>query len=475
MNYEVVIGLETHTELDTVSKVFCRCDASFGGEPNTHVCPVCLGLPGTLPVLNRRSLDLSIRTALALQCEVPLRFQFDRKNYYYPDMPKNYQISQEYLPLGKDGKLTIVLPDGSEKDIRIHNVHLEEDAGKLVHEPGIGGLVDLNRASCSLLEIVSQPDMCSLEEMEAYMSTMRQLLRYIGASDCKMQEGSLRFEVNISLRPPGQEELGTKVELKNIGSMKAALRAAAFEIERQGDALNNNEPLVQETRLWDDNKGITASMRSKEGAKDYRYFPEPDLVPVVIDPAWLQKMKDDLPELPTARRKRFAKEYGLPDYDAGVLTADRETADFYEQAISDKKHAKTISNWMMTYLLKMLESEDDRVTDLKAKPEHMAELAELVAAGTISGNQAKEVIQAVLDTGEAPGKVVEKRGMKQVTDTGAIEKFVDEVVAQFPKEVEQYKAGQTKVIGFFVGQIMKASKGQANPKLVNELLRKKLA
>ena len=475
MEYEVVIGLETHTELHTRSKVFCGCDAGFGGDPNTHVCPVCLGLPGTLPVLNHSSLDLAVKTALALECEIPEVFQFDRKNYYYPDLPKNYQISQEYQPLGRRGQITLSMPDGREKVVRINNVHLEEDAGKLIHEGG-GALVDLNRASCSLLEIVSEPDLASLEEMEVFMSTMRQLLRYIGASDCKMQEGSLRFEVNLSLRPKGSDTLGTKVEMKNIGSMKAAMRAAAYEMERQRDALLAGETIAQETRLWDDDRGRTAPMRSKEGAKDYRYFPDPDLVPVEVDAAWLQSLRTSLPELPGARRRRFAGEYGLPDYDAGVLTADREIADWFEAAVAGHRHyAKPVANWMMTHILREIPGEDDSIHSLKIAPEHLSQLAVLVQAGDISSNQAKEVIGIALATGDAPAVIVEEHGMKQVSDTGALEGFIDEVLRQNPQQVADYRAGKTQVVGFLVGQVMKISKGQANPKLVNELLAQRLS
>ncbi|MBE7560750.1 Asp-tRNA(Asn)/Glu-tRNA(Gln) amidotransferase subunit GatB [bacterium] len=474
MSYEIVIGLETHTELHTRSKVFCRCDAGFGGEPNSHVCPVCLGLPGTLPVLNRRSLELALLTALALECEIPARFQFDRKNYYYPDLPKNYQISQEYQPLGRNGRLLLVMPDGREKSVRIHNVHLEEDAGKLLHEGG-GALVDLNRAGTSLLEIVSYPDIASLAELDVYMATMRQLLRYVGASDCKMQEGSLRFEVNISLRPAGATQLGTKVELKNIGSMKAAMRAAGYEIERQREALEAGREIVQETRLWDEERGVTAPMRSKEGAKDYRYFPEPDLVPVEVDAAWLEALRRSLPEPATARRRRFVAQYGLPDYDAGVLTADRQVADWFEAAVAGRTdQAKTISNWVMTHILKELPGEDDRIEDLKVKPEHLAQLAELVSSGAISGNQAKEVLLLVIESGQPPAEIVEARGMKQLSDASLLEKFVEDVIAANPKQVEQYRAGKEAVLGYLVGQVMKASKGQANPKLVNELLRSRL-
>ena len=474
MDYEVVICLETHTVLDTQSNVFCRCVGGLGGDPNSHVCPVCLGLPGTLPVLNEKSLELAVKTALALHCEIPGRFQFDRKNYYYPDLPKNYQISQEYQPLGRDGRLRLVMPDGREKMVRIHNVHLEEDAGKLLHEAG-GALVDLNRAGTALLEIISYPDIASLEEMDVYMATMRQLLRYVGASDCKMQEGSLRFEVNISLRPAGSTQLGTKVELKNIGSMKAAMRAAAFEIDRQREALSGGKPIVQETRLWDDERGFTAPMRGKEGAKDYRYFPEPDLVPVHVDAAWLEALRESLPELATQKRKRFVLQYGLPDYDAGVLTADRQVADWFETAVAGKPdRAKTISNWVMTYVLKEIPGEDDRIHDLKVKPHHLTELAEFLASGAISSHQAKEVLDRVIQSGESPGAIVEARGMKQVSDASAIEKFVDDVIAANPKQVEQYQSGKQAVLGFLVGQVMKASQGQANPAMVNELLRKKL-
>ncbi|MBN2328341.1 MAG: Asp-tRNA(Asn)/Glu-tRNA(Gln) amidotransferase subunit GatB [Candidatus Omnitrophica bacterium] len=478
MEFEPVIGFETHVELAAKSKVFCDTRAEFGGEPNSYVCEVCLGLPGTLPVLNKTSMELSLKVALALNCDIPEVTEFDRKNYYYPDLPKNYQISQEYRPLGRNGAMTILMPGGREKTVGIHNIHLEEDAGKLVHDVYKGrgvSLVDLNRASTSLLEIVSQPDMRSPEEAEAFMETMRSLLRYLEVSDCKMQEGSLRFELNVSMRPKGQKEFGTKVEVKNVGSVRAVLRALDYEMRRQTEILEDGGRVIQETRLWDDERGETRSMRVKEGAKDYRYFPEPDLPPVHIDREYLETLRKDLPELRDAKRKRFVEEYGLPDYDAGVLAAEKAVADFFEECTRLHNAPKVYSNWIMVYILRELGGEDEKeIADLKITPEHLAQLAQILDSGKINQNIAKKVLNKSLQTGDLPEKIIQEKGLEMVSDSGEIEKFVDEVIVEQAGPVEEYKNGKDNTLNFLVGQVMRKSRGKAQPDTVQELLRKKI-
>lgn len=476
MEFEPVVGLETHVELASVSKVFCACKAEFGGDPNTHICPVCLGLPGTLPVLNEASMEMSLKVALALQCEIPEITIFDRKNYYYPDLPKNYQISQEYQPLARNGRLVIPLEGGREKTVGIHNIHLEEDAGKNIH-PTTGGritLVDLNRAGTSLLEIVSQPDLCSREETEAYMQTMRSLLRYLEVSDCKMQEGSLRFELNISIRPKGTTELGAKVEVKNVGSIKAVLRAYDYERRRQQETLEDGGRIIQETRLWDDDRGETRPMRVKEGAKDYRYFPEPDLVPVRIEREYLNDLQSRLPELKDDRRKRFVDQYGLPDYDAGVLVQDKSIADYFEESIRCHNAPKAFSNWIMVYILRELKDEDSDIRDLKVSPQHLAELQRLIDQGKINQNIAKRILPEILNTGKMPGEIVKEQGLEVVNDTGEIEKFVDDVIAENPEPAESYKSGKDSTLNFLVGRVMRQCKGKATPQMVQDIFKKKL-
>jgi len=473
LKYQPVIGMEIHVELLTRSKVFNESANAFGGEPNTHVDPVDLGLPGTLPVLNRKAFDLSLRTALALNCEIPPVTQFDRKNYYYPDLPKNYQISQQYHPLGRNGYLTIVLKDGTEKKIGIDNLHLEEDAGKNVHpESGRDAgmtYVDLNRAGVPLLEIVSKPDMCSAEEMEAYMNTMRSLLRYIEVSDCKIQEGSMRFEVNCSLLNE-DGSLGTKVEIKNVGSMKAALRALNYELARQADCRDRGERVVQETRLWDDEKGETRSMRSKEGAKDYRYFPEPDLVPIEVSEAWLERIRGEIPELREAKRQRFIETLGIPPYDAGVLVEDRAIADYFEACCRLGCPPKAASNWIMTEILRELKETEQEISDLPVRPEHLAELVALIEDGTISGKIAKQVYRDMRESGKMPKAIVKEEGLVQVSDDSAILEFVEKVIAEHPGPVADFKGGKEKALGFLMGQVMKLSRGKANPQAAREML-----
>jgi len=478
MSYETVIGMEIHVELLTDSKVFCSCSAHFGDEPNAQTCPVCLGLPGTLPVLNRKAFELSVKTCLALLCDLPAVTKFDRKNYYYPDLPKNYQISQQYVPLGRDGWLTIPV-DGGTRDIGMDNIHLEEDAGKNVHptERGLSGstLVDLNRAGRPLLEIVSKPDMRNLGELESYMETMRRVLRYIEVSDCKIQEGSIRFELNISLRPEGSEVLGTKVEVKNVASVKAVLRAAEFEQERQAEILDGGGRVVQETRLWDDEAGETRPMRSKETAMDYRYFPEPDLVPIEISPQWLESLRASMPELPLARRERLVREYELPEYDAEVLVAEKSVADYFEECNRLHRAPKAFSNWIMTYILRdMADRGLEDVSGLPVTPAHLAELVRLVDEGTISGTIAKKVYNEMAESGRMPKEIVEEKGLVQITDSGEIEKAVDEAIEANPQAAEEFRSGKEKAIGRLMGHVMKATRGKANPQQVQDLIRSRL-
>ncbi len=498
MKYETVIGFEVHVELSTDTKVFCGCSTTFGQEPNTAVCPVCLGMPGSLPVLNKKAVDYSIKAALALNCDVAPLTVFERKNYYYPDLPKNYQISQLRENLGVNGYVEVPV-EGKTKRVRINNIHLEEDAGKNVHPENAGAdeysLVDLNRAGTPLLEIVSEPDIRSVEEAEAYMQTLRNILRYIAISDCNMHEGRLRFEVNISHRPEGETELPDfRSEIKNIGSIKSAIRAIRYEQKRQARALDRGEKLIQDTRLWDDDRGRTEAMRGKEGASDYRYFPEPDLVDVEIDEAWLKDIRESLPELPEAKKQRFIQDYELPEYDAGILTSSISLSDYYENANSvaqiaivgdswkagatkNKKVAQTskaISNWIMTELLRELNERDLEPENSPISPENLAGLVKLIDDGAISGKIAKTVFAEMLESGDDPKKIVEEKGLVQVKDDSQIEAWVDEAIDSNPGPADDYRSGKDRAMGFLVGQVMKASRGKANPQMVNELIRKKL-
>jgi len=476
MEFEPVIGFEVHAELKTKTKVFCGCKVSFGDPPNTNVCPVCLGMPGVLPVLNRRAFELAIRTAIALNCEISERTTFDRKNYYYPDLPKNYQISQQYATLGRNGYIEIEV-DGETRRVGINNVHLEEDAGKNIHPEHPGAkysLVDLNRAGVPLLEIVTEPDIRSRREAEVFMHALRSLLQYCDASDCKMQEGSLRYELNISMRPRGSDELPPyRVEIKNLASMKSVLNAIDYEVRRQSALLADGERIARETRLWDDAAGETRAMRTKEGAQDYRYFPEPDLVEVRIDKEWLERVRSELPELRQERARRFVSQYGLPEYDANLLTQSRALADYFEEAVGLYDKPKAISNWIMTEILRVLD-EDADPDGLKVRPAHIAKLVEIIDSGRISGKIGKQIFPEMLETGRSPEQIVEEKGLVQISDASALEKVVDEVIAENQSVADDYRAGKDKAIGRLVGQVMKKTKGQANPKLVNELLRKKL-
>ncbi|MCX7625304.1 MAG: Asp-tRNA(Asn)/Glu-tRNA(Gln) amidotransferase subunit GatB [Candidatus Sumerlaeaceae bacterium] len=474
--YEPVIGMEVHVELATDSKIFCGCSTRFGQEPNTQTCPICLGMPGVLPVVNRKAVEFTIRTAIALNCRINERTWFDRKNYYYPDLPKNYQISQNYACLGVDGWLEIPLGETT-KRVRINNVHLEEDAGKLLHPelPGADySLVDLNRAGTPLIEIVSEPDMRSAEEALAYMMTLKNLLEYIEVSDCKMQEGRLRFEVNISMRELGSPKLGTKVEIKNLNSMKTALKCIEYEMKRQSEILASGGRVVQETRLWDEATGETRAMRSKEFAHDYRYFPDPDLVEIHIPLSWQDEVRRNLPELQDAKRRRFVEELGLPEYDARVLTASKKTATYYERAVAVYRNPKALSNWMMTEVLRELRERELDADELALTPDGLASIVKMIDEGKISGKIAKEVFQKALESGQHPEEIVEREGLIQVSDASEVERWVDEAITENPDMAEKIRAGNEKTIQALVGQVMKKSRGKANPKLVNDLIRKKL-
>lgn len=476
--YEMVCGVEVHAELATKTKIFCGCSTEFGGEQNTHVCPVCSGLPGVLPVLNKEVVNLAIKAGLALNCEIAEFSKFDRKNYYYPDLPKNYQTSQYDLPICKNGWLEIEA-EGHKKRIGITRAHMEEDAGKLVHSGETisvsdESFVDYNRTGVPLLEIVSEPDMRSISEVVAYLEQLVQILDYTGVSDCRMEQGSVRFDVNVSLRPLGSQEFGIRTETKNLNSFSSVRRCLEYEIERQAEALDAGEKVIQETRTWDEGKGITLSLRSKEEAHDYRYFPEPDLVPMVIEREWVDRIRQTLPELPAARRSRL-QDLGLSDYDAGVITSSRAMADFFDAALKRFGDAKTLANWVMGDFLRLLNAQQLSVADSPVSPEQLAELLELIDKGTISGKIAKNVIEEMFVSGKDASVIVKEKGLAQISDEGALGAIVDQVIAANPQSVEDFRAGKERAIGFLVGQIMKATKGQANPGLVNKLLKEKLS
>ncbi|CFY01655.1 Aspartyl/glutamyl-tRNA(Asn/Gln) amidotransferase, B subunit [Syntrophomonas zehnderi OL-4] len=476
-DYEIVVGLEVHAELKTASKIFCACSTAFGAEPNTQVCPVCSGFPGTLPVLNEKVVDLAIKTGLALNCEIAQFCKFDRKNYFYPDLPKAYQISQYDLPICKGGYLEIDL-DGEKTRIGITRAHLEEDAGKLVHQGDITttpfSLVDLNRSGVPLLEIVSEPDMRNAQQARAYMEKLRSILLFAGVSDCKMQEGSLRCDANVSVRPWGQKELGTRTEIKNLNSFRALERAIEYEAKRQMDALEDGETIIQETRTWDEEKGVTRSMRSKEEAHDYRYFPDPDLTPLRISKEWIEQIKASLPELPDQAGQRLIEEYGLSEYDAAQITISPQSLDFFDQSVALFPDAKTVSNWMMGDLNRLLKQQNIEIEECLVRPAALAEMLKLVKNGTISGKMAKTVFEEMFLTGRDPAEIVKEKGMAQISDIDSLAPLIDEIVEKNPKVVQDFKNGKEKAFGFFIGQIMKATRGQANPELVNQLLRKRL-
>jgi aspartyl-tRNA(Asn)/glutamyl-tRNA(Gln) amidotransferase subunit B len=468
--YETVIGLEVHVELHTKSKIFCGCSTEFGAPPNSHTCPVCLGHPGVLPVLNAQAVDYAMKAAMALNCEIGDVSKFDRKNYFYPDSPKAYQISQFDQPIGLNGYIDIEV-DGQTKRIGITRLHLEEDAGKLTHiDGGYASLVDFNRVGTPLVEIVSEPDISSPEEAKAYLEKLRAIMQYCDVSDVKMEEGSMRCDANISLRPYGQKELGTRAELKNMNSFRGVLRGLEYEQFRQGEILDEGGIVVQETRRWDETQGKTFSMRSKEEAHDYRYFPDPDLVTLHIDQAWKDRIKASIPELPDARKARYTTELGLPSYDAEVITSSKPLADLFENSLQYTSDAKAVSNWIMGDLLGYLNSTGQELAEVKLSGQGLGEMIGLIEKGTISSKIAKTVFKEMLTSGKLPGQVVEEQGLVQISDEGAILAIVNEVIADNPASVEDYKAGKDKAIGFLVGQVMKRSKGKANPGLANKLL-----
>jgi aspartyl-tRNA(Asn)/glutamyl-tRNA(Gln) amidotransferase subunit B len=472
--YEVIIGLEVHAQLLTETKMFCRCSTKFGSEPNTQTCPVCIGMPGVLPVMNRKAVEYAILTGIAMNCRIAPYSRFARKNYFYPDLPKNYQISQYELPLCEKGFVEIVV-DNEVKRIGITRIHMEEDAGKNIHEErGDYSFVDLNRTGVPLMEIVSEPDLRNPREASEYMKKLRAILRYLKVCDGNMEQGSLRCDANVSVRLVGQKELGTRAELKNINSFKFVEKAIEYEIKRQISVVEDGGVITQETRLWDSVAGVTRSMRSKEEAHDYRYFPEPDLPPVMVSQEWINEIKANLPELPDEKRYRFIKQHGLPEYDAELLTSEKAIADWYERAVEAGGQPKVVSNWMMGDLMHLLNEENKSIEELRFDPEQMVSMLKLIEDGTISGKIAKTVFEEMYRTGGNAGDIVKTRGLVQISDTSEIEKVIEGILAQSTSEVKRFKDGDEKLLGFFVGQVMKATKGKANPKVLNDLLKEKL-
>jgi aspartyl-tRNA(Asn)/glutamyl-tRNA(Gln) amidotransferase subunit B len=477
--YEAVIGLEVHAQLLTNSKAFCSCTTKFGNIPNSNSCPVCLGMPGVLPVLNKEVVEFIMKMGIATNCTIARKSIFARKNYFYPDLPKGYQISQYEEPICGYGYLDVELKDGSTKRIGITRIHMEEDAGKLIHDMDVDTLVDVNRCGVPLIEIVSEPDIRTSHEAYQYLSMIKQIVTYLGICDGNMEEGSLRCDANVSVRLKGEKKFGTKTEVKNMNSFRNVERALDYEINRQIVLIEDGGAVVQETLLWDADKNVAVSMRSKEEAHDYRYFPDPDLVPVLVDEPWVAKVKSSLPELPKERRDRFVELYSLPKYDADILTLERDLADYYEEAASKISQAnsegyKTVSNWVMTDVLRVINDQHLALADFPVSPEHLAAMVDLIADGVISGKIAKEVFEEMLKTKEHPKTIVERKGLVQLSDTGAIEKIIDEILSKNPSQREQFRNGKAQLFGFFVGETMKATKGKANPKIVNDILKKKL-
>jgi len=472
MEFEPVIGLEVHAQLKTKTKIFCGCSTSFGAPPNTHTCPVCLGMPGVLPVLNKKVVEYALRMAIATNCKIADKSRFARKNYFYPDLPKGYQISQYELPIAEFGHIDIEVND-DKKRIGITRIHMEEDAGKLNHDPDRPvSMVDFNRTGVPLIEIVSEPDIRSSEEAGAYLRQLRSIVRYLDICDGNLEEGSFRCDANVSIMPMGSKTFGTRTELKNLNSFKNVEKAILYEISRQKELLMEGGEVVLETRLWDAAKNRTTSMRSKEEAHDYRYFPDPDLLPLVIDDEWIDSIKKNLPELPETKKKRFIKQYGLPSYDAAFLTSDRNLADFFEKCVKTFPDPKQVSNWVMGALSALLNAQGKTISQSPISSENLAELLGLIDKGIISGKIAKTVFEKMAQSGKTPEEIVEEKGLVQVTDVSAIEKVVSDVLARSPAEVEAYKGGKTKLLGYFVGQVMKETRGKANPKIVNDLLKK---
>ncbi|TCS95864.1 Asp-tRNA(Asn)/Glu-tRNA(Gln) amidotransferase subunit GatB [Hazenella coriacea] len=472
--YETVMGLEVHVELQTKTKIFCGCSTEFGAPPNTQTCPICLGHPGVLPVLNRQAVNFAMRAAMALNCEIAEYSKFDRKNYFYPDSPKAYQISQFDQPIGEHGWIEIEV-EGKKKRIGITRVHLEEDAGKLNHmENGEGSLVDFNRVGVPLIEIVSEPDLRSPAEARAYLEKLKTIIQYTGVSDVKMEEGSLRCDANISLRPIGQKEFGTKTEMKNLNSFRNVERALLYEEQRQAELLDRGEKVIQQTLRWLEDQNKTKLMRTKEEAHDYRYFPEPDLVRLHIDEKWKEEVRRSIPELPDARQQRYTQEYGLSDYDANILVATQEIADFFDQTVQVGADAKLASNWISSGLLGYLNAEGKELSDIEMTPANLAEMIELIQKGTISSKIAKKVFQEMLTSGKDPATIVKEKGLVQISDQGQLKEEVAKVLEANPQSIEDLKNGKDRALGFLVGQVMKATKGKANPQMVNQLIREQV-
>ena len=477
MPYEAVIGLEVHAQLKTKSKIFCFCSTQFGSKPNQNTCPICLGMPGVLPVLNREVVAYTIKMGLSADCSIVSFCRFARKNYFYPDLPKGYQISQYELPLCQNGNVTINL-NGNTKKIGITRIHMEEDAGKLIHGENLGqpdsSYVDFNRTGVPLMEIVSEPDIRSSEEAREYLLKLKAILEYLDICDCNMEEGSLRCDANISLRSKGEKKLGTKTELKNMNSFRNVQKAIEYEIKRQTHILDNDEKVIQQTRLWDTSNNETIPMRTKEEAHDYRYFPDPDLVPIVVNDEWIEKIRKDLPELPDEKRKRFVKQYKIPEYDAGVLTSSRPLADYYEQCLEMFPHPKSTSNWIMSDILRVLKRDDKEIMDCPVTPKHLTDMLKMIENRTISSKIAKTVFEEMYSSGIPPVEIVKKKGLVQISDEDSILKIIQDVLNKNQVEVEAYRNGKTKLLGFFVGQVMKETQGKANPALVNKLLKENL-
>ena len=472
--YETVIGLEVHVELATKTKIFCGCSTAFGGAPNTHTCPVCTGMPGSLPVLNKGVVEKAIAVGLATNCTITQNCKFDRKNYFYPDNPQNYQISQLYYPICRNGKIEIEV-DGKKKYIGIHEIHMEEDAGKLVHDPyDDTSLVDFNRSGVPLIEIVSEPDMRSAEEVIAYLDKLRMIIQYLGASDCKLNEGSMRADVNLSIREVGAEQYGTRTEMKNLNSFKAIARAIENEKERQMDLLEEGKEVIQETRRWDDTKGYSYAMRSKEDAQDYRYFPDPDLVPIIISDEWLEEIRSRQPELRAEKQVRYKEEYDIPDYDIDIITSSKRMADVFEATIALGAAPKKVSNWLMVETMRLLKEHEMETDEITFSAENLAKLIQMVEKKEINGTVAKEVFEKIFLEDMDPVNYVEEHGLKTVNDEGALRKVVEEVIAANPQSVSDYRNGKEKAIGFLVGQTMKAMKGKAEPGSVNQMLKELL-
>jgi len=475
MEFETVIGLEVHAQLLTDTKIFCGCSTKFGGAPNSHTCPVCLGLPGVLPVLNKKVVEFAMKMSLATNCEINKSCSFARKNYFYPDLPKGYQISQFAYPLSENGYVFLDV-DGAQKKIGLTRIHMEEDAGKLMHdEHNPVSYVDLNRAGVPLIEIVSEPDMRSPAEAADYLKRLHEILVYLEICDGNMEEGSFRCDANVSIRPKGQKEFGTRAELKNMNSFRNVQRALEYEIKRQQYLVESGGKVVQETRLWDDASGTSLSMRSKEEAHDYRYFPDPDLVPILVDDAWVEKIRKELPELPLAKRERFIKDYSIPEYDAGVLTADKALAQYYEDVVKLCDKPKQASNWVMGDVLRFLNEDKLDIRQCPITAGALADMIKLIEAGTISGKMAKDIISDMYKTGKSPQKIIEEKGLVQITDEGELAKTISAIIAANPAQLADYRGGKEKLFGFFVGQVMKATQGKANPQLVNDMLKKMLA